>query len=154
MGIFNRLFGQKLWWFHFSAEPLPESPDHARFDSGFIYVWVAQRDGVFAEKIARDAIAKTQWQIIKLVSQKYGTRKLCRGLPRELEHFQRAIVNGHSVDFYRFERDPEEEEENGGKDKAPVSVVTPQAGVQVVSEAKTDAKTGVTQTHEVISRDG
>lgn len=154
MGIINRLSGPKLWWFHFSAEPLPEGPDHARFVRGYIDVWVAQSDGIWAEKIARDAVAKTQWQIVRLVSQKYGSRKICRRSSRNLEHFQRAIANGHSVDFWRSQRDPDEEDESEEKDKAPVSVATPQAGIQVLTETRVDDITGATITHETISRDG
>jgi len=43
---------------------------------------------------------------------------------------------------------------SGPKDDVPAAVATPQAGIQVFSEARTDAKTGVTQTRETISRDG
>jgi hypothetical protein len=40
------------------------------------------------------------------------------------------------------------------KNETPESVATPQAGIQIFSEVRTDAKSGVTQTRETITRDG
>lgn len=151
---FDHFFGPKLWWFRFSAEPLPKSPDHGHFSDGYIEVWVSKTEGVMAEKIARDAIAKTEWKAVRLARQEYGNQRICHDLPQNLEHFQRAVRNGYSVDVHRCVYP--EDEDNGGEApakeaRAPETQL--EAGIHVATKTNTGAD-GITRTLEIFTRDG
>lgn len=94
------------YWFMFLARPLPASAQYSRVPAAFINAWVACPDSVIAEHIARDAIEKEHWEIMRLQEWSIVSRQTYKYLPASLKHLDEALSHGHCLDFYLW---PEEE---------------------------------------------
>jgi hypothetical protein len=100
---------ETVLWFLFLARPLPASPFYTRVPTAFFNVWVSCSDQVTAEHTARDAIEQKQWEILRLQEWSIISRQTYKYLPASLKHFENALRNGHSLDFYLW---PNEGNEN------------------------------------------
>jgi hypothetical protein len=94
------------YWFMFLARPLPASAHYSHVPAAFINAWVASSDPVIADHIARDAIGKEQWQIMRLQEWSVVSRQTYKYFPASLKHLDEALSHGHCLDFYLW---PEEE---------------------------------------------
>jgi hypothetical protein len=116
IGILERFTKPKLWWFMFFAKPLPEAPDFSTVVGGHVYVWVAHSDSSVAERIARKVISDEQWLACTLSSRKLVTRwtytrrkgSFKNYAEQSLLRFDEAVRIGHSAEFHRIPRDPDE----------------------------------------------
>ena len=87
------------YWFMFLARPLPASAHYSHVPAAFINAWVASSDPVIADHIARDAIGKEQWQIMRLQEWSVVSRQTYKYFPASLKHLDEALSHGLAWTF-------------------------------------------------------